>query len=229
MGWGGWGTRLGQAWVAVARVSLGFYYCHVGGSAQVKPTARRSPFCRQAGIFLGHSHQPSLLFFFTNTHTRARAHTHTLSLTHTHNVLTTTGPIATIISAKLTTSSCCDYEQDTTFVFFKRCRTSTETIKPIRGRGAQDGHLDFHTAPELWGHNATNAHLFNNTKTGATVRCPPDGQRKPCFITLPIQCTLPHVKTCTMTRQDVHHQASRCAPRQVKTCTTTRRDVHYDR
>ena len=83
-GWGGWGTRLGQAWVAVARVSLGFYYCHVGGSAQVKPTARRSPFCRQAGIFLGHSHQPSLLFFFTNTHTRTRAHTHTLSLSHTH-------------------------------------------------------------------------------------------------------------------------------------------------
>ena len=88
VGWGGvgWRTRLGQAWVAVARVSLGFYYCHVGGSAQVKPTARRSPFCRQAGVFLGHSHQPSLLFFLD---TRARVHTHThvhtrAASTHTH-------------------------------------------------------------------------------------------------------------------------------------------------
>ena len=30
------------------------------------------------------------------------------------------------------------------------CFTSTETIRLIRtGSGAQDGHLDFHTAPEL--------------------------------------------------------------------------------
>ena len=28
------------------------------------------------------------------------------------------------------------------------CFTSTETIGSL-GRGAQDGHLDFHTAPEL--------------------------------------------------------------------------------
>ena len=30
----------------------------------------------------------------------------------------------------------------------QRCFTSTETIRII-GRGAQDGHLDFHTALEL--------------------------------------------------------------------------------
>ena len=29
------------------------------------------------------------------------------------------------------------------------CFTSTETIRTVRERGAQDGHLDFHTAPEL--------------------------------------------------------------------------------
>ena len=30
------------------------------------------------------------------------------------------------------------------------CFTSTETVG-LLGTGAQDGHLDFHTAPELWG------------------------------------------------------------------------------
>ena len=29
------------------------------------------------------------------------------------------------------------------------CFTSTETVG-LLGTGAQDGHLDFHTAPELW-------------------------------------------------------------------------------
>ena len=29
------------------------------------------------------------------------------------------------------------------------CFTSTETVG-LSGTGAQDGHLDFHTAPELW-------------------------------------------------------------------------------
>ena len=29
------------------------------------------------------------------------------------------------------------------------CFTSTETIRTYQGRGTQDGHLDFHTAPEL--------------------------------------------------------------------------------
>ena len=30
------------------------------------------------------------------------------------------------------------------------CFTSTETIRSIRDGWAQDGHADFHTAPELW-------------------------------------------------------------------------------
>ena len=30
------------------------------------------------------------------------------------------------------------------------CFTSTETVG-LFGTGAQDGHLDFHTAPEFWG------------------------------------------------------------------------------
>ena len=35
------------------------------------------------------------------------------------------------------------------------CFTSTETVQTIHlGRGAQDGHLDFHTVPELWGSRA---------------------------------------------------------------------------
>ena len=34
--------------------------------------------------------------------------------------------------------------------FFKYCFTSTETVRLFQGQGAQDGHLDFHTAPELW-------------------------------------------------------------------------------
>ena len=29
------------------------------------------------------------------------------------------------------------------------CFTSTETVG-LLGTGSQDGHLDFHTAPELW-------------------------------------------------------------------------------
>ena len=33
--------------------------------------------------------------------------------------------------------------------FLSCCFTSTETIKLNRDGGAQDGHLDFHTAPEL--------------------------------------------------------------------------------
>ena len=32
----------------------------------------------------------------------------------------------------------------------KCCFTSTETVG-LLGTGAQDAHLDFHTAPEFWG------------------------------------------------------------------------------
>ena len=35
-------------------------------------------------------------------------------------------------------------------LLLKRCFTSTETVG-LLGTGAQDVHLDFHTAPELWG------------------------------------------------------------------------------
>ena len=36
-----------------------------------------------------------------------------------------------------------------TYSWLKCCFTSTETVGFL-GTGAQDGHLDFHTAPELW-------------------------------------------------------------------------------
>ena len=32
--------------------------------------------------------------------------------------------------------------------------------KDYRGRGAQDGHLDFHTAPELWDTTLQSSHLI---------------------------------------------------------------------
>ena len=37
----------------------------------------------------------------------------------------------------------------TVLLLLKRCFTSTETVG-LLGTGAQDGHLDFHTASELW-------------------------------------------------------------------------------
>ena len=39
----------------------------------------------------------------------------------------------------------------------KRCFTSTETVG-LLGTGAQDGHLDFHAAPELCGTNFVSLH-----------------------------------------------------------------------
>ena len=36
-----------------------------------------------------------------------------------------------------------------TVLMLKCCFTSTETVC-LLGTGAQDGHLDFHTPPELW-------------------------------------------------------------------------------
>ena len=38
---------------------------------------------------------------------------------------------------------------DQSLIMVQYCFTSTETIRLISGRGAQDGHLDFHTAPQL--------------------------------------------------------------------------------
>ena len=37
------------------------------------------------------------------------------------------------------------------------CFTSIQTTRTIRDRGAQDGHLDFHTAPELWGMDSSSS------------------------------------------------------------------------
>ena len=42
----------------------------------------------------------------------------------------------------------------------KCCFTSTETVG-LLGTGAQDGHLDFHTAPELW-KNKFNGAVYKN-------------------------------------------------------------------
>ena len=41
----------------------------------------------------------------------------------------------------------------------ERCFTSTETVR-LLGTGAQDGHLDFHTAPELWTRRPKHDHVF---------------------------------------------------------------------
>ena len=35
----------------------------------------------------------------------------------------------------------------------QRCSTSTETVRSVKDGVAQDGHLDFHTAPELCVHH----------------------------------------------------------------------------
>ena len=40
-------------------------------------------------------------------------------------------------------------ERRSRMLLLKCCFTSTETVG-LLGTGAQDGHLDFHTAPELW-------------------------------------------------------------------------------
>ena len=41
----------------------------------------------------------------------------------------------------------------------KSCFTSTETVG-LLGTRAQDGHLDFHSAPELWDSTFAGAMLF---------------------------------------------------------------------
>ena len=44
---------------------------------------------------------------------------------------------------------CCHQQHTTTARWLKCCFTATETVG-LLGTGAQDVHLDFHTAPELW-------------------------------------------------------------------------------
>ena len=41
------------------------------------------------------------------------------------------------------------YSSGNSILLLKCCFTSTETVG-LLGMGAQDGHLDFHTPPELW-------------------------------------------------------------------------------
>ena len=45
-------------------------------------------------------------------------------------------------------------------LLLKCCFTSTETVG-LLGTGAQDVHLDFHTAPELWGIRTIEAPLYS--------------------------------------------------------------------
>ena len=51
------------------------------------------------------------------------------------------------------------------------CFTSTETIG-LLGTGAQDGHLDFHTAPELCGGEGGGGAIIQAYLTGATLSPP---------------------------------------------------------
>ena len=44
------------------------------------------------------------------------------------------------------------------FGWLKCCFTSTDTVG-LLGTGAQDGHLDFHTAPELWNERSAAAYF----------------------------------------------------------------------
>ena len=55
-------------------------------------------------------------------------------------------------------------------VMLKCCFTATETVG-VLGTGAQDGHLDFHTAPELW--NVCTHSLFLCQLPASTFACSP--------------------------------------------------------
>ena len=58
-------------------------------------------------------------------------------------------------------SSMCHYRYAWTvkFVLLKCCFTSTETVG-LLGTGAQDGHLDLHTAPELWSLSCATPNIY---------------------------------------------------------------------
>ena len=49
--------------------------------------------------------------------------------------------------------------------FVQCCFTSSETVRFIRDGGAHDGHLDFHTAPELSSFFAAFQCCFTSTET----------------------------------------------------------------
>ena len=63
-------------------------------------------------------------------------------------------PLASVLAKGVSVVSLCCFSSSflPSAVQFQCCFTSTETVRTVRGRGAQDGHLHFHTAPELWNH-----------------------------------------------------------------------------
>ena len=72
------------------------------------------------------------------------------------------------------------------------CFTSTETVG-LLGTGAQDGHFDFHTAPELYCEIRSNVGSSSNSSSssggGGGVRvkdCSASAGRVQCFSLIPI-------------------------------------------
>ena len=64
-------------------------------------------------------------------------------------------PLASVLAEGVSgVSLCCCFSSSflPSAVQFQCCFTSTDTVRTVRGRGAQDGHLHFHTAPDLWNH-----------------------------------------------------------------------------
>ena len=55
-------------------------------------------------------------------------------------------------------------------MFVQCCFTSTETVRTIRDREAQDVHLDFHSAHELCGVPMFVQCCFTSTETVRTIR-----------------------------------------------------------
>ena len=51
------------------------------------------------------------------------------------------------------------------------CFTSTKTVG-LLGTGAQDVHLDFHTAPGLWGNRQHTGYNSNRSRHTAGTECP---------------------------------------------------------
>ena len=65
--------------------------------------------------------------------------------------------------------------------------TSTETVG-LLGTGAQDGLLDFHTAPELWHGKISGQYTF--LTRGSPPPTPPSGLSDPLCTSSPPLCSL---------------------------------------
>ena len=70
--------------------------------------------------------------------------------------------------------------------------TSTETVG-LLGTEAQDGHLDFHTAPELWGMKFMKC-CFTSTETVRTIM---DGEPRTATSTVTQLLSSEHWRACT--------------------------------